>query len=319
MTPDFFPRDRYYCLLDEQPDHLIPLRLLQPREGYGSLLINPQCWFGWHGAPPPDMAARFGSLDGLYLTPWMVWVDDPATRALNPFWLGPELAHVLANRSPGEELGVTLPQHLLNLLWNAEIVVTPDHAARRRHEWFALARYYSTLFPRGYVPVSRLLHPFHLGGLRRYFRHQTRHQRYSLGDGQSAARYIAYDEPVAKFFHRQLTHTVGDASGALIDPSYSYVTLYQGGADLPPHTDREQCEYTVSLCFDATPEPEAQVPWPLELMTSEGALRIWQYLGDGLIFRGRYLPHWRSQLPEGHTASSLLFHYVDQNFQGQRS
>jgi hypothetical protein len=54
-------------------------------------------------------------------------------------------------------------------------------------------------------------------------------------------------------------------------------------------------------------------------LTSEGALRIWQYLGDGLIFRGRYLPHWRSQLPEGHTASSLLFHYVDQNFQGQRS
>lgn len=316
MTPEFFPRERYYCLLDEQPIHLTPLRLLQPREGYGPLIINPLCWFGWRGAPSADMAVRMGPLDGLYLTPWMVWVDDPATRALSPFWLGPELAHVLADRSPGEELGVSLPPHLLNLLWNAEIVVTPDHAARRRHEWLSFARQYSALFPRGYVALDRLLHPFHIAGLRRYFRHQTRQQRYTLGDEQAPARYIAHEEPVARFFHHQLTQAVSDATGALIDPSYSYVTLYQGGADLPPHTDREQCEYTLSFCFDATPEPEAQVPWPLEIMTAEGALRVWQHLGDGLLFRGRYFTHWRSPLPQGHTASSILFHYVDHGFQG---
>jgi hypothetical protein len=319
MTPDFFPRDRYYCLLDEQPDHLVSARLLQPREGYGPLIINPLCWFGWQGSPSADMASRMGPVDGFFLTPWIVWVDDPATRALAPFWLGPELAHVLVDRAPGQELGVALPPHLLNLLWNAEIVVTPDHAARRRREWFALARYYSLLFPRGYVALDRLIHPFHLGSLRRYFRHQTRHQRYQLGDGQTSGRFVAHNEPVASFFHRQLTHALGDASGALIDPSYSYVTLYQGGADLAPHTDREQCEYTLSLCFDATPEPQAQAPWPLQIMTAEGALSIWQYLGDGLLFRGRYLSHWRPQLPDGHTASSILFHYVDQGFQGPRS
>jgi hypothetical protein len=319
MTPDFFRRDRYYCLLDEQPDHLIPPRLLRPREGYGPLMINPLCWFGWHGAPPPGMAARMGPLDGLFLTPWIVWVDDPATRALNPFWLGPELAHVLVDRAPGQGLGVELPQHLLNLLWNAEIVVTPDHAERRHREWLLLAQHYSTLFPRGYVALDRLIHPFHLGALRRYYRHQTRRQRYQLGDGQTEGRFIAHNEPVESFFHRQLTQALADASGALIDPSYSYVTLYQGGAHLPPHTDREQCEYTLSLCLDATPEPEAQAPWPLNIMTGEGALSIWQHLGDGLLFRGRYLTHWRQYLPEGHTSSSILFHYVDQCFQGVRS
>jgi hypothetical protein len=319
MTPQFFPRDRYYCLLDEQPDHLVPARLLQPREGYGTLIINPLCWFGWHGSPPADMARRMVALDGLYLTPWMVWVDDPATRSLSPFWLGPELAHVLVNRWPGEALGVNLPEHLLNLLWNAEIVVTPDHVPRRRHEWTARSRHYAALFPRGYVALDRLIHPFHLGALRRYFRHQMRHERYPLGDGQAPGRCIAHDEPVARFFHRQLTQTVSDATATLIDPSYSYVTLYQPGADLPPHTDREQCEYTLSLSFDSTPEPEAQVPWPLGLMTAEGALGVWQFLGDGLLFRGRYLNHWRSRIPDGHTASSILFHYVDLGFPGSRS
>jgi len=319
MTPEFFPRDRYYCLLDEQPDHLVPARLLQAREGYGTLIINPLCWFGWQGAPPADMARRMEALEGLFLTPWMVWVDDPATRALSPFWLGPQLAHVLAERRPGEALGVSLPEHLLNLLWNAEIVVTPDHAARRQYEWSARSRYYAAQFPRGYVALDRLIHPFHLGALRRYFRHQTRHRRYPLGDGQAPERFIAHDEPVARFFHRQLTQTLSAAAGALIDPSYSYVTLYQPGADLPPHTDREQCEYTLSLCFDSTPEPEAQVPWPLSLMTAEGVLSVWQFLGDALLFRGRYLSHWRSRIPDGHTASSILFHYVNLDFPGART
>ena len=141
----------------------------------------------------------------------------------------------------------------------------------------------------------------------------------SLGDGQSPNRYIAYNEPVAAFFHRQLTQAISDAAGALVAPSYSYITAYQGGASLEPHTDREQCEYTFSLCVDATPEPAAQVPWPLCLQTHQGPIAVWQHLGDGLLFRGRHLPHWREQLPPDQTASSVLFHYVPIGFAGTLS
>ncbi len=316
MTPDFFPRDRYYCLLDDQPDYLAPSRLLQPREGYGELTINPLCWFAWQGPPSPDVEARAGPRDGFFETPWMVWVDDPATRSLTPYWLGPELAHLLNGMRPGQPLQAALNDEMLAILWNAQIVVTPDHETRRRRQWLDAARSYATHFPRGYVALDNLIHPFHLGALRRYFRYQTRTGRLQLNDGQTEGRYVAHNEPVASFFHRQLTQAIGDATGALVQPSYSYVTLYQGGAALDPHTDREQCEYTLSLHFDSTPEPEAQTPWPLELMTAEGALSVWQHFGDGLLFRGRYLPHWRSRLADGYTASSILFHYVDLGFQG---
>jgi hypothetical protein len=316
LTPDFFPPDRYYCLLDEQPDYLIPPRLLRGREGYGPLMINPQCWFAWQGPAPPDIAARAGPIDRFYDTPWIVWVDDPATRGLTPFWLGPELAHVLYQLTPGQLLPGGLSDELRNLLWTAQIVVTPDHAARRRRQWMEAARWYCAQFPRGFVALDDLIHPFHLGALRRYYRHQTRTGRLQLGDDQAAWRYVAHNEPVARFFHQQLTYLISDVSGALVTPSYSYVTLYQGGANLDPHTDREQCEYTLSLCFDATPEPPAQVPWPVNLLTAEGALSVRQHLGDGLLFRGRYLTHWRDRLADDQTSSSILFHYVDAGFQG---
>jgi hypothetical protein len=316
MTPDFFPRGRYYCLLDEQPDYLVPPRLLQPREGRGALMINPLCWFAWQAPLPAGMAARTGPLDGFFDTPWIVWVDDPATHALMPFWLGPELAHVLVEMAPGQTLRSRPRSDLLDILWNAQIVVTPDHMARRHHEWSELARYYAWLFQRGYVALDNLLHPFHVGALRRYFRYQTRVGKYPLGDGQVAGRYFAYREPVAGFFHRQLTQVIGDIAARPVKPSYSYIALYQGGANLDPHTDREQCEYTLSLCFDATPEPEAQVLWPLRLQANGGSVAVWQHLGDGLLFRGRYLSHWRDTLPDDQTSSSILFHYVDHGFQG---
>jgi len=313
------PRDRYYCLLDSQPDHLVPGRLLGQRDGYGRLIINPMCWFGWQGPPPPEMAARMAPPDAFFMTPWVVWVDDPATRAITPFWLGSDLAHLLLAKTPGQELRADeIPADLLAILWNAEVVVTPDHEAQRRQGWTKAARSYSSLFSRGYVGIDRLIHPFHVGALRRYFRYHTRHRRFQLGDGQSD-RFFAHNDPVAGFFHRQLAHVLGDAIGVSIQPTYSYIALYQGGATLKPHTDREQCEYTLSWCFDATPEPDAQVPWPLHLMTADGAVTVSQHLGDGLLFRGRYLSHWRERLPDDQTASFILFHYADEGFQGSRS
>jgi len=30
-----------------------------------------------------------------------------------------------------------------------------------------------------------------------------------------------------------------------------------------------------------------------------------------LLFRGRYLTHWRDRLPEGYTSSSILFHFIE--------
>ena len=33
-------------------------------------------------------------------------------------------------------------------------------------------------------------------------------------------------------------------------PTYTYLSAYVNGAELPPHTDRADCEYTVSFIID---------------------------------------------------------------------
>jgi hypothetical protein len=43
---------------------------------------------------------------------------------------------------------------------------------------------------------------------------------------------------------------------------------------------------------------------------------VFQAIGDALLYRGRELPHSRDALPEGHTSTSIFFHYVREDFAG---
>ena len=53
--------------------------------------------------------------------------------------------------------------------------------------------------------LGDLIHPFHIAALRRYYRYLIRTGAIRLGDGQSPRRYVAYNEPVARFFHHDIT------------------------------------------------------------------------------------------------------------------
>ncbi len=315
MTPYGYPSEQYHCLLDEQPYYLAPPRLFEP-DVHGPLVVNPDCWFTWQGPLPRDKAARLEANGSFYPSDWMVWVSDPAMGTLWPYWLGGEYAGYLADQTPGSPLTKELPPHALWVLTRAHILVSPGFAELRRHQWRETAWTAAKNFERGYTPISGLLPVFHLGSLRRYYRYHTRTGSFTLGDGQVSRRYFAHEEPIARFFHYQLRSAIGDIARAALKLSYAYLAAYESGSVLERHTDREQCEYTLTLSVDASPEPEAQVPWPIQLDTHEGSLRLWQHLGDGLLFRGRYLPHYRDALPEGHTSTSLLLHYVDFDFAG---
>jgi hypothetical protein len=315
MTPYGYPPNYYHCLLDEQPYYLVPARLYGS-DCAGGLIVNPNCWFSWHGPLPPDKAARVLAAEYLYPSNCMVWVDDPGTRAIWPYWLEAEFVNYVAALSPGGPVPDGLPPHALWVLTRAGILVERNHAERRRKEWLDAVWPAAKSFERGYAPIPGLIPPFHLGALRRYYRYHTRAGSFPLGDNQVARRYVAHNEGVARFFHCQLTHAVSDIARAVVRPSYSYLAAYESGSELERHTDREQCEYSVTMCIDASPEPEAQSPWPIQLDVQEGALRVWQHVGDSLVYRGRYVPHYRDRLPEGYTSTSLLLHYVDEGYAG---
>src|SRR5439155_112893 len=50
--------------------------------------------------------------------------------------------------------------------------------------------------------------------------------------------------------------------------------------------------------------------------TDSGEVAVFQGIGDGLVYRGPEVPHWRDRLPDGHTSTSIFFHYVAADFAG---
>jgi len=246
----------------------------------------------------------------------MLWVRDPGSGLL-PFWLGPQFAALLARVQPGDPAPASFSPEALRVLAMANVLVPENYVSDRDKEWTAIVSLCRTQFQqKGYVPIARLIHPFHISALRRYYRHQIRTGNIRLGDYQTSQRYVAHNEAVARFFHYQLNAAVSAIAGEAVKPSYVYLASYQPGAILKKHTDREQCEFSITLCLDYAPEPRAATPWPLHLYTPSAKVAVFQALGDALLYRGREIPHSRDPLPEGHTSTSLFFHYVREDFAG---
>lgn len=308
----------FHCVLDEQPSYLIPSRLLQDFEHGGQsnvLWANPRALLSSIGRDPTRLVEQVPRTEGLATGEPIVWVDD-AIRGISPFWLGHRFRSLLSGFTPGQRVRADLltPRDQ-SILRFANVLLSPtseqDLEIRRSQERAA-----TQAFAAGYAAVDGLLHPFLLGALRRYYRSRIRQGAFQLGDGQSPRRYAAHDEPVARYFHHQLTGFVSRVAGVRVKPSYTYFISYQDGAELLKHTDRAQCEYSITLLLDHSPEPIRESPWPISLHPHTGLATIYQAVGDALIYRGHQIPHSRTRLMSGATSTSLLFHYVDESFQG---
>jgi hypothetical protein len=315
------PPQQFHCLLDELPLHLIPQHGLDRwfhRDDLSQpLFLNPECLILPAGKVPAELEAHRELVEGFSLQSTVAWVRDVATGVLYPFWLGPQLEAVVLSLQPGQAAPATLPQAQRFVLAVAGILTTVDHAQRRRAEWSEIVRTHAQVFrEKNYVPIGDLIHPFNLAALRRYYRYAIRRGGIWLGDAQSSRRYVVHNEPVARYFHYQIAKVLSAIVGESIKPSYVYLASYLSGAELKRHTDREQCEFSVTLCLDFSPEPELATPWPIRLETPEGTVTVYQALGDGLVYRGTKVPHYRNALAEGHTSTSIFFHYVGEHFSG---
>jgi hypothetical protein len=314
------PPGQFHCLLDELPLHLIPQRQLRsqcwrqnlpPRQ----LFLNPQCSVPPTGRVPAELEMHRHVLANFNLHETVAWVRDPATGSLSPFWLGPRLETIVSRLRAGEPVPASIPADARFLLASAGILTPVDHTERRLAEWAEVVNRSASEFrENGYVPLGRLIHPFNLAALRRYYRHAIRRGTIRLGDEQSSRRYAVHNESVARFFHHQIANAVSAIVGEAIMPSYVYFGSYLSGAELKKHTDRAQCEFSVTLCLDFSPEPDLATSWPIRLDTPEGTVKVYQALGDGLVYRGTEVPHYRHVLPEGHTSTSIFFHYVPADF-----
>lgn len=171
----------------------------------------------------------------------------------------------------------------------------------------------------GFVELADLLPASHVAELARYFWALASEGFMALDQDRGCRRHVAHSHPVADFWHDQLNERVSQLVGRRTKPSYSFVSLYLEGGDLKWHNDRPPCEYTITLLLDYAPLDDAgRSPWALQVKGRDGTLhRLHQRIGDALIFQGRELLHCRDALPAGHRSGSLLFHFVDAEFDGE--
>ena len=314
--------NRFYCLLDELPLHLIPRHAVESqlweRNLHQPLFLNPDCRVTPAGQLPTELEPQRHLLEGFDLQHTIAWVRDRAKESLHPFWLGPRLEAVVLALRAEEPAPASLSTDLRFLMAGAGILTPAQDAERRQAQWSGRVVKWAPLFrEKGYAPLGGLIHPFTVAALRRYYRHAIRRGAIRLGDQQCPRRYAAHDEKVARFFHHQLTNAVSAIAGEAVKPSYVYLASYLSGTEVKKHKDREQCEFSLSLCLDFSPEPDLETPWPFCLDTSAGStVVVYQALGDGLLYRGKKLPHYRNILGEGQTSTSILFHYVSADFSG---
>jgi hypothetical protein len=242
----------------------------------------------------------------------------PAGEVLPCFFsLSEAEARRFRSLSPGAPVPVDLGPEALSALVAAGVACDPETAARRRRARVeAVARAAADLRRARYAVLSDLVPSLLLPALQRYYRDLVAEGWVALGDEQVAARYVAHGEPLARAIHGRLSGLVTALAGEPMKPSYPYFVTYVGGAHLEPHRDRAQCELTLSVLLDEVPAPSGPSTWPLHLETREGEAAIRLCIGDGVVFYGRELLHSRPVLPEGRRSTSMILHFVPEDFGG---
>jgi len=94
-----------------------------------------------------------------------------------------------------------------------------------------------------------------------------------------------------------------DETGLELLPTYSYWRFYSKFADLEKHKDRPSCEISITVKIDSD-----KTSWPIFIEGTPIELEC----GDGVIYLGCELEHWREDF-EGDYHIQTFLHYVDKN------
>lgn len=90
-------------------------------------------------------------------------------------------------------------------------------------------------------------------------------------------------------------------------PTYSYARAYTNGNILEKHKDRPSCEISVTVQLART----HHYAWPIYM----GGQRFDLAEGDGVIYKGCDIEHWREKCdaPSNYVSGQVFFHFIRKN------
>ena len=142
-----------------------------------------------------------------------------------------------------------------------------------------------------------------------YMLNMAQSQNVILDEQQVSGSFILRDDIVFDTLLSKMCPVISSIVQKNLLPTYAFCRYYKNGQKLKKHVDREACEYSMTINLGW----KAKNPWPILLKTEEGKTRkVHINVGDGLIYKGRDLPHWRKKFKGDHQVQ-LFLHYVDAN------
>jgi len=299
-----------------------------------SLIVSPAFRF-----EPFDLAKFLPWVQEKHLSPHKAsaWIKQPVTQIETGYWLDPKDAEAVAKFEAGKKIEVELDYRLISKLFAVGILTTPETLARQSEiEREKLKKAQLEYQKDKYVVLRELLPEAQMKAMRQFYRQYTQTGFMPVGDPQVRRRFYQHNEPLAAFFHRNFAGLMSLIIGEEVIPSYVYAASYLENADLKPHVDRVQCEFSISFQVDYTPEPENHLsPWglfmtplddddrgyfsedfPAKSEAEDQNTAVYLASGDGLVYKGCELIHYRYPLSAGHRSTSLFFHYVAKDFAG---
>lgn len=161
---------------------------------------------------------------------------------------------------------------------------------------------------RGHAKIRGLLSCEMRGLVRHYMDLSLRSGRMVVSDNDViAGQFEQYAAMLSESLLSLLQPRVESIVGEVLIPTYSFWRIYERGAVLREHVDRAACEIGVSVTVASEPQ---EVQWPLWVRGMDSHIRsISLRSGDGVIYRGAQIPHWRYAF-DGTLQYQMFFHYV---------
>jgi len=310
----------FSCDLDNPPIDLIPARARRTARSFedvSDLVVNPTLRHLGTEGPTRAMRGHVKLQNAFRADRSWISVDDPVTGVPCLYSYSQQIADEVETLRPGQPISKSLAPEINAFFYSAGVTESPADSQRerercRRERLAARA----TLEDQRYVVLQHMLPPFQLGAIRRYYQTLIAEGFLPFGDEEWPNRFFAGRDPIGYFFHEQLKSLVSDIAGQPVKASFSFFASYHPGSTLPAHRDREQCEWALSLQIDQSPEADS-LAWPLHLQPpgAEQSTPIFTGIGDGTLYYGREVAHYREALTAGSCSFWFLF-YVPENFTG---
>ena len=159
----------------------------------------------------------------------------------------------------------------------------------------------------GFQKVKGFIPPFFSTYLRNYFTLRAQNDPSLRGDEQAPNSHCVYGDPAFEMVMAMSTEDIGRIVGKNLIPQYTYARIYKNGSDLKIHSDRPECQYSVTLSLGG----DYEKPWPIWINDYDGNMNeVPLDEGDMVVYHGTELEHWRDKF-EGNAQFQLFMHYVD--------